>query len=375
MRASYSRLYEQVNGRDYIVSFGNTGGVTTRDVYIDKAGVQSTITTPPTRSVDPSLLFDSNLHQPWADEFVLGFRKQFPMQLSVDISATRRIYHDQFEQVDINGIYPSAPFQAFGGFGLVDPNQGLIYKETNADWTRVVVSNIEATVAKNMSHNFQMVLSLSRQWQHLEGTWNPTDPARFIQPDAFANDRDLSTQLFGNGDHNTLDGRGRESGAAYRPYSVRLAAQYNAPWQLNIGASYVIQAGGYVGPLVTRLAAADPRFGPATVTLANGTTQSNPLATTIRFCGSTTLPCLANPTRGDGQVINDTAKYLQLKVGRRFAFGRQSVEPALNVFNVFNTGANTQWNTGANQLYNPGVLQPFNRHPPRAFQVALSYKF
>jgi hypothetical protein len=375
LRASYSRLYEQVNGRDYIVSFGNTGGVATREIYTDKAGVQTTIITPPTRTVDPSLLFDSNLHQPWADEFVLGFRKQFPMQLSVDVSATRRIYHDQFEQVDINGRYPSAPFQAFGGFGLVDPNQGIIYKETNADWTRVVVSNLEATVAKNMSHNFQMVLSLSRQWQHLEGTWNPTDPARFIQPDAFANDRDLSTQLFGNGDHNTLDGRGRESGAAYRPYSVRLAAQYNAPWQINIGASYVIQAGGYVGPLVTRIAAADPRFGPATVTLADGTTQSNPLATTIRFCGSTTLPCLANPTRGDGQVINDTAKYLQLKVGRRFTFGRQSVEPALNVFNVFNTGANTQWNTGANQLYNPGVLQPFNRHPPRAFQVALSYKF
>jgi len=375
LRASYSRLYEQVNGRDYIVSFGNTGGVTTRDVYIDKSGVQTTILTPPTRSVDPSLLFDANLHQPWADEFVVGFRKQFPGQISADISATRRIYHDQFEMVDINGRYPSGPFQAFGGFGLVDPNQGIIYEETNGDWTRVIVSNLEGTIAKNMSHNFQLVMSLTRQWQHLEGTWNPTDPARFIQPDAFANDRDLSTQLFGNGDHNTLDGRGRESGAAYRPFSVRIAAQYNAPWDLNIGASYVIQAGGYVGPLVTRIAAADPRFGPATVTLANGTTQPNPLATTIRFCGSTSLPCLADPTRSDGQIINDTAKYLQLKIGRRFRFRSQSVEPALNIFNVFNTGANTQWNTGANQLYNPGLLQPFNRHPPRAFQFGINYKF
>jgi hypothetical protein len=375
LRASYSRLYEQVNGRDYIVSFGNTGGVSTRDVYVDKSGAQTTIITPPTRSVDPSLLFDSNLHQPWADEFVVGFRKQFPMQLSVDLSATRRIYHDQFEQVDINGRYPSAPFQPFGGFGLIDPNQGIIYKDTNGDWTRVVVSNLEGTVAKNMSHNFQLVLSLTRQWQNLEGTWNPTDPAKFIQPGAFANNRDLSTQLFGNGDHNTLDGRGRESGAAYRPYSVRLAAQYNAPWDLSIGASYVIQAGGYVGPLVARIAAADPRFGPATVTLPNGTTQSNPLATTIRFCGSTTLPCLDNPTRSDGQVINDTAKYLQLKIGRRFRFGSQSIEPAFNLFNVFNTGANTQWNTGANQLYSPGLLQPFNRHPPRAMQLSVAYKF
>jgi TonB dependent receptor len=375
MRASYSRLYEQVNGRDYIVSFGNTGGVTTTEVYTDKDGIRQTVPTPPTRSVDPSLLFDPDLHQPWADEFVVGFRKQFPGQFSVDIGATRRIYHDQFEQVDINGRYPSAPFQPFGGFGLIDPNQGIIYRETNGDWTRVVVSNLEGTVAKNMSHNFQMVLSLTRQWQHLEGTWNPTDPARFIQPDAFANNRDLSTQLFGNGDHNTLDGRGRESGAAYRPYSVRLASQYYAPWSISVGASYVIQAGGYVGPLVTRIAAADPRFGPATVTLANGTTQPNPLAATIRFCGSTTLPCLPNPTRGDGQIINDTAKYLQLHVGRVFKFAGQSFEPAFNLFNVFNTGANTQWNTGANQLYNPGILQPFNRHPPRAMQLSFAYKF
>src|SRR5262249_14965936 len=43
LRASYSRLYEQVNGRDYIVTFGNTGGVTTRDVYIDKNGNQTTV--------------------------------------------------------------------------------------------------------------------------------------------------------------------------------------------------------------------------------------------------------------------------------------------------------------------------------------------
>ncbi len=376
LRASYSRLYEQVNGRDYIVTFGNTGGLTTRDVYFDKNGVQTTVTTPPTRSVDPSLLFDSSLHQPWADEYVVGFRHQFPGQISADLSATRRIYHDQFEQVDINGIYPSGPNQPFGGFGLIDPNQGTIFKETNGDWTRVIVSNLEGTIAKNMSHNVQLVLSLSRQWQHLEGTWNPTDPARFIQPGAFTNDGDLSTQLFGNGDNNTLDGRGRESGAAYRPFSVRLASQYHAPWNVSLGASYVIQAGGYVGPVVTRLSAADPAFGPGTVRLANGTTQTNPLATAIRFCGAAGLPCAANPTRSDGQTINDTARYLQLKVGRVFKFGvNQSFEPALNIFNAFNTGAYTQWDTGANRLYSSTYLNVFNRHPPRAFQLTFAYKF
>jgi hypothetical protein len=376
LRASYSRLYEQVNGRDYIVTFGNTGAVTTTDVYFDKSGAQTTVPTPPTRTVDPSLLFDPNLHQPWADEYVVGFRRQFSGQISVDVAATRRVYHDQFEMVDINGRYPSGPNQAFGGFGLVDPNQGIISRETNSDWTRVIVSNLEGTIAKNMSHNFQMVLSLTRQWQRLDGTWNPTDPARFIQPDAFPNDGDLSTQLFGNGDENTLDGRGRESGAAYRPFSVRMASQYFAPWNLSIGASYVIQAGGYVGPVLTRLTAADARFGPSTIRLANGATQGNPLATTIRFCGAASLPCAANPTRADGQTINDTARYLQLKVGRVFRFGAgQSFEPALNIFNVFNTGAYTQWDTGANRLYSTTYLNVFNRHPPRAYQLSFAYRF
>src|SRR5207249_1621279 len=163
----------------------------------------------------------------------------------------RASYSRLYEQVDINGIYPSGPNQPFGGFGLIDPNQGIINKETNGNWTRVIVENVEGTLAKNMSHNVQLVLSLSRQWQHLEGTWNPTDPARFIQPGAFTNDGDLSTQLFGNGDSNTLNGGGRESGAAYRPFSVRLASPYHAPWNVSLGASYVIQAGGYVGPVVT----------------------------------------------------------------------------------------------------------------------------
>ncbi len=366
LRASYGRLYEQVNGRDYIVTFGSTGAVTTRDVYVDKAGAQTTVTTLPTRTVAPELLFDKDLHQPWLDEFSIGFNRQFPWQISAGVAATRREYHDNFGEVDINGIYPSGPNQPFGGFGLVDPNLGIVTQERNATWTQVVVTALEATFAKNMSNNFQIVASVTRQWQHLEGTWNPTDPARFVQPDAFANSRDLSQQLFGNGDDNTLNGFGQESGAAYRPYSVRIAGQYEAPWGFSVAGSYIIQAGGYVGPLLTRLDAADPVFGPATVRLADGRTQPNPLATRLRFQG---------PTRTDGQVKNDDARYLQMKIGRKFRVGRHSLEPALNIFNALNTGANTQWNTGANRTYETSYLQPFNRHPPRAYQMSMAYKF
>ncbi|MEZ5290803.1 MAG: TonB-dependent receptor [Vicinamibacterales bacterium] len=369
IRASYGRLYEQVNGRDYIVTFGQAGAVDITDVYIDKAGNRTQVVTPATRSVDPSLLFAEDLHQPWLDEFSLGFNRQFPGQISVGVAATHRRYHDNFAEVDINGIYPDGPGKPFGGFGLIDPNRGIVTQEQNNTWTQVIVNAVEMTFAKNMSHGFQVLASATRQWQHLNGTWNPTDPAGFVQPDAFANNRDLSQQLFGNGEDNTLDGGGRESGAAYRPFSVRIGGQWQAPWGISVGGSYVIQAGGYVGPLLKRLDTTDPAlavFGPATVRLANGTTQPNPLATRLRFVG---------PTRGDGQTRNDDAKYMQLKIGRIFKFGVQSIEPSVNIFNAFNTGANTQWNTGANQTYSPNYLARFNRHPPRSMQLSIAYKF
>ena len=60
---------------------------------------------------------------------------------------------------------------------------------------------------------------------------------------------------------------------------------------------------------------------------------SKPLATSWRF---------AYGTRGDGQVRNETTRYLQLNLGRTFRFGQQSVEAGVGI-NVFNTGAHTQW--------------------------------
>ena len=282
------------------------------------------------------------------------------------MSFNRRYFKDGYAEVDINGIYPSGPNQPFGGFGRVDPNQGLIMQQTNATWSTVVVTNFEVILAKNLSNNFQVMGTATRQWQHLDGTWNPTDPARFIQPDAFPNNRDLSRHLFGNGDDNSLDGGGNESGVAYRPYSVRIAGQYFAPWDVRVAASYVIQAGGYIGPLIQQLAAPDPAFGPGTVRLANGTTQSNPLATTWRF---------VNATRGDGQMLNETTRYLQLNLGRSFRFGDRSIETGLGIFNVFNTGAHTQWNTGAQRVGTALYQSRFNRHPPRAFQLSVGLKF
>lgn len=368
VRAFFGRVHEQVNGRDPITTFGPTSRRLERAVY-DANGdgiFEIEQITPAATAAINALAFDPNLHQPFVNEYAVGFAKQFPGQMSLDLSFNRRQFNDGYGEIDINGIYPDGPNQPFGGFGRVDPNQGRIMQQTNNTWSKVVVTNVEAILAKNLSHNFQVVATATRQWQHLEGTWNPTDPARFIQPDAFQSNRDLSRHLFGNGDDNSLDGGGNESGVAYRPYSVRIAGQYFAPWEIRVAASYVIQAGGYLGPVVMQ-DRADPIFGPGRVRLANGTTQPNPLATSWRF---------AYATRGDGQLRNETTRYLQLNLGRTLRFGgRQTIELGLGIFNVFNTGAHTQWNTGANRLNTPLYLSRFNRHPPRAFQLTLGYKF
>jgi hypothetical protein len=368
VRAFFGRVHEQVNGRDPITTFGPTSRRFQRDIYdANGDGVFETeVITPAATAAINQLAFDPKLHQPFVDEYAVGFARQFPGQLSLDLSFNRRYFKDAYGEVDINGIYPDGPNRPFGGFGRVDPNRGMIMQQTNATWSKVVVTNVEAILAKNLSHNFQVVATATRQWQHLDGTWNPTDPARFIQPNAFANNRDLSRHLFGNGDDNSLDGGGNESGVAYRPFSVRLAGQYFAPWSVRLSASYIIQAGGFLGPVVIQNATGDPVFGSGTVRLANGTTQPNPLATSWRF---------AHGTRSDGQLRNETARYLQLNLGRSFKFGRQSVDAGLGIFNVFNNGAFTQWNTGAQRLNSPLYLSRFNRHPPRAFQLTLSYKF
>lgn len=140
LRGSYSRVHEQLQGgRHGVSSFGGDDSGALRDTYdLDGDGVFETVFDTPARAATvSSQQFDPDMSQPYIDEWILGYRRQFPGQVSVDVAGIARVIDNQWALVDINGIYPDGPFQPFGGFGLVDPEQGRVDRLTNNDWSKI----------------------------------------------------------------------------------------------------------------------------------------------------------------------------------------------------------------------------------------------
>ncbi|MGH9253340.1 MAG: TonB-dependent receptor domain-containing protein [Vicinamibacterales bacterium] len=375
LRGGYVRIHQQLMGtRHPVAAFGGDDAAGLRDEYdVNGDGVfETVILIPPRAAAISSQQFDPELHQPLFDEFTLGFRRQFPGQMSVDVAGIVKINKQQYAQVDINGFYPAGPFQPFGGFGRVDPDRGLLHRITNNTWSQTDYRAIQITIAKNLTRGFQFLGTIHRQWQHLTGTWNPTDPARFIQPDAFPNNR-LVWRTDGVQDHNSLaTGNTLVNNPMWNPYSVRLSAAWNAPARFLVSANYTIMAGPYSGPIIDQLPANSPQiapFGPGTVVSSTGDRQPNPLSTRIRFY---------HPTRGEGQVKAPDVHTLNIRIGRTFdAPGGRSIDLSAGVFNLLNGGDYTEYaRTGANRIYNPASFLTYtNPQTPRALQLEAMVRF
>jgi hypothetical protein len=299
---------------------------------------------------------------------------QLPYSIGIDVAAIHREYKDMYARIDINGFYPSGPNQPFGGFGKVDPSRGIVYQQTNNSWGQLKFTALEITATKNLSHGFQFMAGINRQWQHMSGDWNPTDPARFIQPSAFANDKLLYMPRGNNEDNSlpiTTGTTVHTYGPTWQKYRLNFGGTWYAPYGVVFAASYTVEAGPWTGPVVMQLPEGDPQlaiFGPGTVRSSTGVTQSNPLSTRMRFTYA---------TRGEGQVMAPAQKTLGLKVGKKLNLGRShSVELAANIFNVLNAGDYTQYNyNGANEQFNPNYLGMRNQQPARALQVTTVYRF
>jgi len=376
LRGSYVREGEQMMGRDAVTIFGGDARVGLRDEYDTNLDgtFDSVVLTPANSASVASNQFAPDLHQPYVDEFILGFRKQFPFQIGMDIAGIHRIYKDTYANLEINGFYPSGANQPFGGYGAIDPARGNVFQQVNNSWSRLNYTALEITFTKNMSHNFQFMAGINRQWQHIDGDWNPHDPAKFIQPSTFPNDK-LLYMPRGNNEENSLPLTTGTTTLTYGPtwqkYRLNFGGTYIAKWDINLAASYTVEAGPWSGPVVDLLPVGDPQlaaFGPATVVSSSGSRQSNPLATRLRY---------VYPTRGDGQVLAPAVKTLGLKIGKKIPLGgTRSLEAAANLFNLLNAGDFTQYNyNGASERFNPNFLQMRNQQPARALQATFIYRF
>ena len=236
---------------------------------------------------------------------------------------------------------------------------------TENTWNWPVYNGLEFQFARQ-GRSLQVIASLSRQWRHIAGTWQPNDPASFIQPAAFENDMGIGATKGAVGDANSLSGSSQARAQVWRDYSASVAVSYLTPWGIQLATNYSYQAGLWSGPIVTRIAAPDPAFGPPIVILSNGRPVQNPLSTTVRFVG---------PTRGDGQFTSPAIHVWNLRAGYTLKLGDRRLEAALDFYNLPNAGAEQFLFPGANQTYNPFYKQGFLVQLPRSAQVSLRFTF
>jgi Carboxypeptidase regulatory-like domain/TonB dependent receptor-like, beta-barrel len=373
LRASWVRLGEQVMGRDGVTIFGADSTVNVRIDYdndLDGTFDRFTINQASTNSIAAAQI-DPDLHQPYLDEFIVGYRKQMPWQIGIDAAYINRVYKDTWAEVEINGFWPEAPGLPFGGYGRIDPNGDNILQQTNNSWSQLKYQALEVTVTKNMSQGFQFIAGVNRQWHKIDGTWNPTDRAGFLQPNAFPNNANLYMPR-GNNEQNSLPDTGNalSYGPTWMKYRMNFGGLWRAPLGLNVAGNVTVQAGPWSGALLRQLDPNDPeiaRYGPPTFLLPNGATPSNPLATRNRYVYA---------TRGEGQVLAPTITTVGLKVGKVVKLDRYSFEVAGNIFNLLNAGDFTQYTyNSAYQSWSPNFLEMRNRQPARAFQLTLVGRF
>jgi hypothetical protein len=367
IRASYMRGHDAVSINAQSASGAGTQGtgaqtIGFRDIYdLNLDGVfDTTFVTPAASPVSPNRIIDPDYHQPFVDEFAFGYRRQLPGQLSVDVGYMHRSYRDRTALVEQNAIYDGSVFRGYRNEALND-----IFLLTSNEWNWPVYQALELIVTKRTSR-FQILGSYTRAFSHMAGTWQPNDPASFIQPGAFDNNRGLDPNDNRSASVNNAYTAGT-SGFEWLNHIARASVVYRAPWDFQVATNYSIQRGRWSGPILNRIAAADPQFGTPTVTLSNGRVVSNPLATTIRF---------ENEDRGAGQFQLDALHMLNLRVGRQFDFGggrRLMVD--LDIFNLPNRGGFQGWLAGANQIYNANYGRGGEVQPPRTYQLGLRFLF
>ncbi|MFB3855500.1 MAG: carboxypeptidase regulatory-like domain-containing protein [Vicinamibacterales bacterium] len=364
VRASYNRMYDAINNL-YAFSQGNlTRG--TRDEYdIDGDGTFESVFTTPAVLERPAIRTGTaysrtsdDLKQPRTDEYTVGFSRQLPWRMALDASGIFRAYKDRMIAVDTNGIYEGGKF-----LGYNDVNYNQIYEVRNSDANWFSYKALQISLSKNLSHRTQFLVGYSYATMTVDGTWDQNDPASFLQPNAFPNKGGIGRTVYvvssGVNSYTPTYNTGTP------PHNLKMNATWEGPWAVTVAASYLYQMGQYSGPILTLIPAADVPF-PTTVTLSNGRVVSNPLATRTRFYYS---------TRAEGQERAPSLNVVNLSIGKRFRYGRHTLQAAVQAFNLLNRGEFLYFNYPTISQGVPMKLTLYGAQNPRAGQVTLRWEF
>ncbi|MCX6629208.1 MAG: TonB-dependent receptor [Candidatus Solibacter sp.] len=374
--------FSRISAKPEANSVPNLGGSVTvniTDKYdTAKNGTFSTVlVTPGATKLSAAKSIDPNRHQAHVEEYLAGFRRQFAGQISMDATFVRRYYQDMPDTLDVNGIYQNGKF-----LGYKDPTQNAILMATNNIWNTPAYTGLEFTASKRSSKS-QFLVGYTRAFQHMNGQFQPDDPAGFIQPDTFANDKGIgSTRGISDGANSYTNTQTTTRNPMWIKHTMRIAGSYFAPWGIFISSNLNILSGPYSGPIIQLLSAPDPAFGPALITLPNGRVVSNPLATTVRF---------AYANRGQGQVQAPLLATWNARVAKTFTLAEtRRLQVGFSVNNITNRGAQQEFCggsattacSGSNQLGSPnfayapdGTFQGQNRQAARAGQLTVRFDF
>jgi hypothetical protein len=362
LRAHWVRVHEQPSQSSISVGSASLAQRDQYDLNLDGT-FETTFLTPATLTLTPGRTIDPSFHQPFVQEWGAGYERQFAGRLTTAVDLVHRDYRDRPTLLETNGMYTGNVF-----VGYADANFNQIYELTNNRWNTPVYTSFEFAVTKRTSR-LQGIASYVRQWRHLAGTWQPNDPASFIQPSAFEDNKGIgspSGSTSTTDSANSLSGMNMTGSAQWQDHVARVGVVYTTPWRVLLASNYTFQSGAWSGPIVSRIAAPDPAFGPTTVTLSNGRRVTNPLATTLRF---------TYPARGDGQLTTPMLQVWNVRVGYDFAIRRVKLNTALDVFNLTNNGSDEAFLSGSNQTYNPLYGSTTYRQLPRSAQVMIRAAF
>jgi hypothetical protein len=320
--------------------------------------------TPASSSTRRDIVIDlDQWHQPYVDEFSAAVERQILKPLTVSAIYLRRLYEDATILLDRNAMYDGMRF-----VGYRDESLNAIYQLTNNKWSHNVYDELSFTSRLSIAR-VHALASYTRQWRCTAGTWYPNDPASFLQPDTFRNCKGIGVNQGSTTtlrDYDSLSGTSMTGGIQWRDHIANVSTTVELPFGVQAALEYRYQSGMWSGPIVTRVAAPDPRVGAPTVTLSTGRVVSNPLATLIRFAGR---------DRSVGQFHLPAMQEINLAIRKRIVFGRWSAQTGVEIYNLANGDSDLQLGNGANQLYSTSYGLSGNRQLPRSALVRLDVSF